>query len=350
MIFLRSKKRNQHKPWTTIILNIFSRAEGIGLRSGTNLGGQYFMMTFYVNNGGYTATDRWVKGCWTCIENPTEDEYRFMLDELHIPESFINDIEDNDERPRREEDDGWHLIIIRAPYRVNTPGAEFATVPVGIVIHDDVCVTVCNYHIDVFSDFAVYSARKQIRVANPYELVMRMILSSSVWYLKFLKQININMKVVEAELQQSVRNKEILALQRIENSLVYFLTSIKGNEMLFYRMMHNRQITDMCDPELTEDVEIELRQAEETTNIYRNIIHSMSNSYSSVISNNTNSTMQQLTSISIIMMLPTLIASLYGMNVPNYMERNPYAFFYVLGLSVLLGLGMYITFKHRKFF
>ena len=106
----------------------------------------------------------------------------------------------------------------------------------------------------------------------------------------------------------------------------------------------------MCDDELTEDVEIELKQAEETTSIYRNIIHSMSNSYSSVISNNMNSTMRQLTGVSIILMLPTLVSSVYGMNVPNYMEKNPFAFIYIIGVSLTLGLVMLIVFKRYKIF
>lgn len=155
---------------------------------------------------------------------------------------------------------------------------------------------------------------------------------------------------IEGRLQQNVRNEEILELQRLENSLVYFVTSLKGNDILFYRMAHTKTISNLCDEELLEDVEIELKQAEETTSIYRNIIHSMSNSYSSVISNNINQTMKTLTSISLILMLPTLIASLYGMNVPNYWEDEKYAFLYILGGASFLGLLMYIFFKRRNLF
>ncbi len=309
------------------------------------------MITFYVNNKtGFEVSDRWQSGCWTSLECATAEERIFLTDGLGVPGSFLSDIDDNDERARREEEDGWQLIVIRVPWRKSESRIDYSTVPLGIIMYEDKFITVSNYKLDIMDDFVIYSIRKQLSIENHYELVMRLMLSVSVWYLKYLKHINIHMMKVEAELQRSVRNKQILELQRIENSLVYFVTSLKGNDILFYRMIHTKAIHDTCDEELLEDVEIELKQAEETTSIYRNIIHSMSNSYSSVISNNINATMKSLTSISIIMMLPTLIASLYGMNVPNHMENKPYAFFLIVGCSVFAGLMMYLYFKRKDLF
>lgn len=308
------------------------------------------MITYYINSKGFEVSDHWVENCWTSVECPNEEENGFLVNGLDIPESFLSDIDDNDERPRREEEDGWQLIVIRVPYRRNESYIDYTTVPLGIIIKGDVFVTVCNYKVDMLDDFVVYSIRKQVEVNTHYELVMRLMLSSSVWFLKYLKHINIRIMNVESLLQQNVRNEEILELQRLENSLVYFVTSLKGNDILFYRLAHTKSITEQCDEDLIEETEIELKQAEETTNIYRNIIHSMSNSYSSVISNNINQTMKTLTSISIIMMLPTLIASLYGMNVPNYLENDMFAFFYILGGATLLGLLMYLLFKKRNLF
>lgn len=309
------------------------------------------MITYYNNTKtGFEVSERWQPNCWVSLECATADERNFLINGLGVPQSFLSDIDDNDERPRREEEDDWQLIVIRAPWRKSDSRIDYATVPLGILISEDKFITICNYKLDVLDDFVVYSIRKQISVNNSYELAMRLMLSTSVWFLKYLKHINIHMMKVEAELQQSVRNKEILELQRIENSLVYFVTSLKGNDMLFYRMVHTKSIRDICDEELMEDVEIELKQAEETTSIYRNIIHSMSNSYSSVISNNINATMKQLTSISIIMMLPTLVASLYGMNVTNYFEDTPYAFIYIIGGSLASSILMYLFFKRRNLF
>lgn len=313
-------------------------------------GGLRAMITFYVNNKGFEVTDRWEPNCWVSLECPSPEERTFLIDGLDVPESFINDIEDNDERPRREEEDDWQLVVIRVPLRKNDSRIDYTTVPLGIILKDEVCVTICNYKIDILDDFVVYSIRKQVSVANHYELIMRLMLSTSVWFLKSLKHINTHIMNVEAELQQSVKNKTILELQRIENSLVYFVTSLKGNDALFYRMSHTKLIRDICDEELLEDVEIELKQAEDTTNIYRNIVHSMSNSYSSIISNNINATMKTLTSISIIMMLPTLVASIYGMNVPNFLESTPYAFFYIVGGAAFLSACLYLYFRLRDLF
>ncbi|MCQ2204293.1 MAG: magnesium transporter CorA family protein [Bacteroidales bacterium] len=309
------------------------------------------MVTFYINTKGFEVTDKWEANCWTSIECPTAEEHNFLLSGLEVPESFLSDIDDNDERPRREEEDGWQLIVLRVPYRKDsTSRIDYTTVPLGIIIKDDVFVTVCNYKLDIIDDFIVYSIRKQITVANHYELALRLMLSTSVWFLKYLKHINIHMMQVQNELQETVRNKEIMELQRIDNSLVYFVTSLKGNDVLFYRMVHTKQIRDICDEELIEDVEIELKQAEETTNIYRNINHSLSNSYSSLISNNINTTMKQLTSITVILMLPTLIASLFGMNVINYLENDPFAMAYIIGASIISSLILYVFMKKRDLF
>lgn len=309
------------------------------------------MITFYINTCGFEVTDKWEANCWTSVECPTAEEHNFLLSGLEIPESFLSDIDDNDERPRREEEDGWQLIVIRVPYRKNSQSRiDYTTVPLGIIIKDDVFVTICNYKLDIIDDFVVYSIRKQITVANHYELVLRLMLSTSVWFLKYLKHINIHMMQVQEELQQSVRNKEIVELQRIDNSLVYFVTSLKGNDSLYYRMFHTKHMRDLCDEELIEDTEIELKQAEETTNIYRNINHSLSGSYSSLISNNINSTMKRLTSITIILMLPTLIASLFGMNVPNYLESDPFALLYIIAASIVSSLVLYFFMRKRDLF
>ncbi len=306
------------------------------------------MMTFYINDKGYEVTDKWQPNCWVSVECPTSEERNFLISGLEVPDSFISDIEDNDERPRRdEEDDGWQLIVIRVPVRRNDSRIDFTTVPLGIIIRDDVCVTVCNHKTDMLDDFVVYSIRKRITVANSYELTLRLMLSASVWYLKYLKSINVQIMNSEAELQETVRNDEILKLQRVENSLVYFLTSLKGNDVLFYRLVHTKAFRDACDEDLSEDVEIELKQAEETTSIYRNIIHNMSNSYSSVISNNINATMKTLTSINIILMLPTLIASVFGMNVGNFLEDYKYAFFFIIGGSIVLSILMSLFFRRK---
>jgi len=147
-------------------------------------------------------------------------------------------------------------------------------------------------------------------------------LSSSVWFLKYLKQINNDIKEAEDQLERSIRNEDLQDLLRIEKCLVYFTTSLKGNDILLHRIKNLRSYRDTYNPELLEDVEIELRQAQETTSVYSDILSGMMDAYASVISNNLNIVMKRLTSISIVLMIPTLIASFYGMNVPNGFENQ----------------------------
>jgi magnesium transporter len=180
--------------------------------------------------------------------------------------------------------------------------------------------------------------------------VLKLLLSSSVWFLKYLKQINQQIKLAENQLEKSIKNEELQALLQIEKCLVYFTTSLKGNDILVHRLKNIKDHRDTFDPELVEDVEIELRQALETTNIYSDILSGMMDAYASVISNNLNIIMKQLTSISIILMIPTLIASLYGMNVPNIFQENPLGFWIVLFISAIISISGVLLFKFKKWF
>lgn len=309
------------------------------------------MLTYYVNKSGYERADEWSPNCWVSLEAPTADERDALMVRLDVPEYFISDIEDYDERPRNEEEDGWHLIVTRIPMRrQDASRIDFTTVPLGILIKGEVCVTICNCQTEMLRDFVNYTIRKRLHIATHYELAMRLLLSSAVWYLKYLKIIKVHLTDVEGNLAQTVSNTDIMRLQRIENSLVYFITSIKGNYLLFSRMTHSRALAQQWDDDLTDDVEIELKQAEETANIYRNIAESMSNSYSSLISNNINGTMKTLTSISLILMFPTLIASLFGMNVVNYLESSPRAFLLIVCGSVVASALMALWFNKKGFF
>ena len=156
--------------------------------------------------------------------------------------------------------------------------------------------------------------------------------------------------MAERELEQSVKNRDLQSLLRIEKSLVYFTTSLRGNDMLLHRIKNLRNYKDTYDEEVLEDVEIETRQAMETTNVYSNIVSSLAETYSSIISNNLSVVMKQLTIISLILMLPTLVASLFGMNVPNGMENNPYGFLIILSISLVSSLIAILYFVKKRWF
>ncbi len=308
------------------------------------------MKNLLKNGRGLVYTDNIEEALWINIEEPTPAEKNYLLNEIKIPEEFYNDIEDVDERPRIEFEDGWFLIILRLPIKNSDPKLPFSTVPLGIIFNDSYFVSICFYKTDVISDFILYSRRKNITKKDNFDLVLRLHLSSSVWFLKYLKQINQNIKLAEQELEQSIKNEDLQTLLQIEKCLVFFTTSLKSNDILAHRIKNLREYRDTFDEDLIEDVDIELRQALEMTNIYSDILSGMMDAYASVISNNLNVIMKRLTSISIILMIPTLIASLYGMNVPNSFQNNEWGFWIILCISVFLSSIGAITFMRRNWF
>jgi magnesium transporter len=220
----------------------------------------------------------------------------------------------------------------------------------GILFKDDIFVTICFFKTEVLDDFIIYSNRKNIIKRDNFDLVFKLLLSSSAWFLKYLKQINLRIKIAETKLEKSIRNEDLQTLLEIEKCLVYFTTSLKGNDILTHRIKNLKEYKATFDEDLVEDVDIELRQAQETTKIYSDILSGMMDAYASVISNNLNVIMKQLTSISIILMIPTLIASLYGMNVPNSFENNKWGFFIIFLISLMLsGFGVFVFMKRKWF-
>lgn len=308
-------------------------------------------MRKYLKNGvGLEEISNWESNCWINIELPNEEDKKYLFEDLAIPEAFYNDIEDVDERPRIELEDGWYLIILRLPCKNDDIKTPYTTVPLGLIFKEDIFVSICFHKTDLISDFIIYSKRKSIIKENHFDLALKLLLSSSVWFLKYLKQINQLIKLAENKLEKSIRNEDLQTLLRIEKCLVFFTTSLKGNDILAHRIKNVKDYKDSFDPELIEDVDIELRQALETTNIYSDILSGMMDAYASVISNNLNVIMKQLTSISIILMIPTVIASLYGMNVPNSLQDNQWGFWIVLLISFILSSLSVFIFMKRKWF
>ena len=308
------------------------------------------MRAFYKNNNGLIESNEWTPNCWINVECPTATEKKYLLEELQVPEEFFNDIEDIDERPRIEVENGWTLIIIRIPVSTDNVKLPFNTIPVGIVFKGEICVTISFYKTEMLTDFVIYTQRKNNDIKDYFDLVLKLLLSSSVWYLKYLKQVNQKIKLAEENLEQSIKNEELQALLQIEKCLVFFVTSLKGNDILLHRIKNLKLQRESYDSDLLEDVEIELRQAQEMTNIYSDILTGTMDAYASVISNNMNTIMKQMTSISIILMIPTVIASLYGMNVPNNLEDNNYGMPIIIFVSVILSTFGVFLFKRKRWF
>lgn len=301
------------------------------------------MRTFWNIDKNLKAIDAWKPDCWIQVTCPSEEDQQLLEEEYHIPDYFLSDISDTDERARYDYDDGWMLIILRIPYvkeiRSRTP---YTTVPLGIIHKGNITITVCYYETNMMIDFISYQQKRGVGFTDYVDLIFRLFLSSSVWYLKRLKQISSLIEKSKHNLDREVNNENLIGLSRLQDSLTYFITSIRGNESLLQKLKFKLQV-DELDTDLIEDVNIEMMQARETSSIYSNILESTMDTYSSIINNNMNTTMRTLTSVSIIMMFPTLIASLLGMNLINGLERNPYGFLIALFLSIFVsGLSWWI--------
>ena len=272
------------------------------------------MRTFLKNGTGLVPCDNWEPNCWVNVVKPTIQDKKYLTETLKVPEAFYDDIEDVDERPRIEVEDGWCFILMRIPCKLHDENTSFTTVPLGIIFKDDVFVSVCFFKTDLIPDFIQYTKRKNIQFTDNINFVFRLLLSSSIWFLKYLKQINIQTKAAEKQLETSVRNEDLHTLLRLEKCLVYFTTSLRGNDILTHRLKNMRGAKEVYDPDLVEDVEIESKQALEQSLVYSEVLSGMMDAYASVISNNLNIIMKRLTSISLVLMMPTLIASFLGMN------------------------------------
>ena len=294
------------------------------------------MKTFWNIDKNLTAIKEWQPNCWIQVTCPTDEDQQELEQRFNIPDYFLSDISDTDERARYEYDDGWMLIILRIPYvkevRSRTP---YTTVPLGIIHKRDVTITVCYYETHMMIDFVSYQQKRGQGFTDYVDLIFRLFLSSAVWYLKRLKQISLLIEKAKHNLDHGVNNESLIGLSRLQDSLTYFITSIRGNETLLSKLKFKLQV-DELDADLIEDVNIEMSQARETTNIYSDILESTMDTYSSIINNNMNTTMRTLTSISIVMMLPTLISSLFGMNLINGMENYPYGFIIAIIISILV--------------
>ena len=294
------------------------------------------MRTYWNTLHGLHTLEQWQPNCWVQVSCPTSDDANFLQNELKIPDYFLDDIADADERARYDYDDGWILIILRIPYvkevKSRTP---FTTIPLGIILKGDVCITVCNYETNLMIDFVTYQQKRGLGFTDSVDMVFRLFLSSAVWYLKRLKQINARIEAAKQHLDRKIDNADLINLSRLQDSLTYFATSIRGNETLLSKLKFKLPV-DELDADLIEDVTIEMNQARETTGIYANILDSMMETYASIINNNMSTVMKTLTIISMFLMVPTLIASLFGMNLINGMENQPLGFPLVLIISVML--------------
>lgn len=306
------------------------------------------MKTYWNTNGCLKQIPEWESNCWIQVTCPSEEEQRELEQTYQLPDYFLSDVSDTDERARYEYDDGWMLIILRIPYvrevRSRTP---YTTVPLGIIHKRDVTISICFYETNMMIDFVSYQQKRAEGFTDYVDLIFRMFLSSSVWYLKRLKQISALIEKSKLNLDQGVNNESLIGLSRLQDSLTYFQTSIRGNENLLAKLKFKLQV-DELDADLIEDVNIEMNQAREITNIYSHILESTMDTYQSIINNNMNTVMRTLTSVTIILMFPTLITSAFGMNLLNGMEESNLGFIIAIVISIVTAAGTWYILRRKN--
>ena len=306
------------------------------------------MRKYWNFNKGIRQLENWESGCWIQVTCPVENDVKYLIEELQIPDYFIEDISDSDERARYDYDEGWLMIILRIPHlKTITSRSPYTTIPLGILIKDDKIITICNQETKMMLDFVNHQMKRSEGFIDATDLVFRLFLSASVWYLKYLKQVNGLIEKAKRNIDRNIDNKDLTSLSRLQDSLTYFATSIRGNETLLSKLKFRLPVDDL-DAELIEDVNIEMNQAREMTQIYSNILESTMDTYANLINNNMNRVMRLLTSLNMIVMLPTLVASLFGMNLINGMEHSSWGFIVALAISVIITVIGWVYFKKRQ--
>jgi magnesium transporter len=300
---------------------------------------------------GITRLENPAEGCWINLVDPTTEEIE-SIKALSVPADFLTYPLDLDERPRTEkEDDGTTLILLRIPFfqgeQLDVP---YTTIPLGIILTDSMIITVCKSN-NVVLDDVLRTRIKNISTSKRVRLVLRILLLTATQFLTYLREINHTTEIIEDKLQASMRNYEIQELLKYQKSLVYFTTALKSNELLLERLQKTPLFHRFPeDEDLLEDVLTENQQAIEMVAISENILSSMMDAFASIISNNLNVVMKFLASITIVMSIPTILTSFYGMNVWIPGGQGNLAYLWVIGLVLIFSAITIVIFIKKNWF
>jgi len=291
---------------------------------------------------------KFAKGSWVNVVSPSEEDIKKLSELANIPEELITCLKDPDEQPRTEKENGVRFVLVRTPQVITRDDeTEYVTVPLGIFLLKDLMITVSYGRNEVVERLK----QRSVSTKKKIQTILRLSLLASQRYLQYLKEIKRKTYVIQKELEESMKNEELICLMDLENSLVFFNTSIRANIILLEKLCRTHSFTKFEeDKELLDDVLIESKQALEMTNIYSNILSGMMDAFASVISNNLNRVMKFLTSVTIILMIPTLLASIYGMNIALPFQKSPQAFAITMSMSIFLSLIGIIIFWRKEIF
>ena len=299
----------------------------------------YKLYNTNIKNNKFEEVDEFSRGCWINMVNPTDEEIQTVCENVGMQDEFIRYPLDFEEKARIEveEDDNTILFVVDIPIIEDSKnGKMYTTMPVGmIVVRDDYFITVSLRENNVIEDFEKQKI-KNFLTFKKSRFIFQILLNNAAYYLDYLKKINKEIESTEEILQGSLRNKELLQMLTLEKSLVYFITSLKSNEVVMEKTLRGKIIKLYDeDEDILEDAITENRQAIEMAQIYSNILNGTMDAYASIISNNLNTVMKILTSLTVILAIPTMIASFWGMNVPVPFQYSIYGFIILIVVSVI---------------
>ena len=275
---------------------------------------------------------------WINVVEPDREEIENLMEQYNIPEDFIRDPLDSEESSRIEydEDTGYSLIIIDLPIvnSTNRSVLSFVTIPLGIIIGNGIIVTVC----DAENEFLENLPKRDINLKFHSRFALEILTTIADHYNRNLRLLNKSRIRIEKEIKNNITNKQLFKLMEVEKSLVYFLAALKGNDTIIKKLFRLPAIKRFEeDEELLEDLIIENNQAIETTELHQRILESITTSYASLLSNDMNTIMKTLTLFTVLLTLPTLVFSFFGMNVPLPIDDHSYiSWIIVVGISLIL--------------
>ncbi|MFQ8987797.1 MAG: magnesium transporter CorA family protein [Intestinibacter sp.] len=300
------------------------------------------MFTTDLETNKTIKTKQYQKGNWINLVAPSEEEIKTVCENVQIKEDFIRYALDYEEKARIdiEDEDNTTLFIIDVPILDKEGDALiYSTMPIGIIfVRDDYFITVSIKKNEIIQNLNP-NKRKNLSTYKKSRFLLQILYENSSLYLNLLKKINKETEIAESVLKTSMKNKELLKLLSLEKSLVYFTTSLKANELVMEKTMRGKIIKLYEeDEDILEDAIIENKQAIEMAKIYSDILNGTMDTYASIISNNLNGVMKFLTSITIILAIPTMVASYWGMNVPVPMQNSPWGFGLIILFSIIIAL------------
>ena len=302
-------------------------------------------------DNGLEVTGRYESGAWVNVVNPSPAEIAELVTRFTIPSDFLTDPLDVDERARIEREEGNTLILLRTPRREATEAdIPFTTLPIGIILTQGLVITISLTEVDVVAEFLNGKVRN-FSTGNSTRFVLLLFLRTSLLFLRYLKEINRMTTAIENDLHRALRNVQLIRLLNMEKSLVFFITSLRSNALMLEKFNTSGCLRmNEDDRDIFEEVVIENKQAIEMANIYTSILSGMMDAFASIISNNLNVVIKLLTTVTIILMIPTLVASIYGMNVELPFQHSQFAFLIVIAFSIMVSILGIAVFWRKEFF